>query len=89
MLEELQPLPDNPGPQPGDLIQLHPQTPHTQPDGLYTVVDRYDLADTGPTLEINHPHDHPQYEDWAAAVHTHHVATITRLGANGPRTWAP
>lgn len=84
-LPELEPVPDGPYPAPGDHVRLRPHALAGQPeDREYLVADQ-----SAGALELNLFSDHPDHPDWAAAVPPADVARITRVNADGPRTWTP
>ncbi|QCX82684.1 hypothetical protein C9F11_45630 (plasmid) [Streptomyces sp. YIM 121038] len=80
------PHPDRP--RPGDIAQLRAgNSIDAEPGDAFVIAE-----DVPPGIErvvLNLPVGHPNREDWAAAISEREVASLTRLGSAGARTWSP
>ncbi|MFC9816082.1 DUF6211 family protein [Streptomyces virginiae] len=78
-------------PQPYDQVRLHPAPAHTHGIDPTTTLVIADTVDGQPgTYVLWHLDTHPDHHDWAAAVTTADIHTLTRITTAGDvRTWTP
>jgi hypothetical protein len=74
-------------PRPDDVVKLIADNSiGAGPDDSFVVVD--DLPYSPDHVVLNLPAGRPGHEDWAAAIESSEVSTLTKLGPAGTRTWA-